>query len=765
VSQSGPAFEPFPERQLDGILDADPPHALARIDEIFRQIALLDGVEPDWRMAPVEAEIDSIRTAVERLHLGVGGLFRLHLGQPRAGELALVRRAADLQLRWGLALMRTGDVSRRVWGAQRLREAARWDPDNPIPLLILAGCQEIGGFWSNERNILDTWAREHGPNDVVDLQRLRKRERPWKVEWDQAALQGALRLSRDMADRHGGWGAAPDWLNIEHAGLLLQADSLRAAEAAARLVLRGGGEPGATDDLSAAQAELLLGLITVRRLDYPAADEHFRRARELAAREPLLTGLVSWMQVPWDLWSMKERAAFDIDPDRSAWIDRWWRRYDPVLATPLLCENQLEYLGRVGEAWFALDGVDLAVPGPLTDPGQVILRFGRPDEWTFVAAAGAVRADVNQQSAQAMRFFYRLPGRPPRSMQILFPGNAAGTRFSALDSLRGPAWPDWLPRYGFESRDDRLNTTTEILRRPGGGVRLVFCYDTWLPEYSVRYPLQGFRFDGEARVRMAVFRPRGTSLPVWRAEDVVLDCESVVAGEWPMRRRSGVQILDLDEPGALWLATQLVLRDAAGRVVAMAVDNGREFSVKPFSETGLDASSLVLLAGLPDTLDHRQEREIAPGCLASGPDLSRSHLVPRAEQHLLTGEELAFYIEVYNLSRKHDATDAELSVAVEHLDKRGEIDYSVGTGGPTMTLNRPGVRQWNIARSLGMMSLDPGVYRLRISVYDRRAEHRVERTADFRIGTTADLVERCGWNRLPLPEGAADAISPTTPSR
>jgi hypothetical protein len=765
VSQSGSAFEPFPERHLDGILDADPPHALARIDEIFRQIALLDGAEPDWRLAPVEAEIDSIRAALERLHLGVGSLFRLQLGQPRADELDLFRRAANLQLRWGLALMRTGDVSQRIWGAQRLREAATWDPDSPITLLILAGCQEIGGFWSNERDLLDTWARDHGPSDAVDLQRLRKRERPWKVERDPAALQEALRLGREMADRHGGWGAAPGWLNLEHARLLLQADSLRAAEAAAQLVLRGGGEGGDDDNLSAAQAELLLGLITVRQLDYARADEHFRRARELAAREPSLTGLVSWMQVPWDLWSKREQAEFDIDPDRSAWVDRWWLRHDPVLATPLLRENQLEYLGRVGEAWFFLNGVDLAVPGPLTDPGQVILRFGLPDEWTFVPAAGAFRADVNRQSAQAMRFFYRLAGPPPRSKQILFLSNVAGTRFSAIDSLRGPEWPDWLPRYGFETRDDRLNTTTETLRRPEGGIRLVFCFDTWLPEYSVRYPLQGFRFDGEARVRTAVLRPRGISPSLRREGDVVLNRESAVPGEWPLRRRSGVQILDLQEAGALRLATQLVLRDASGRVVAMAVDNGREFSVEPFSDGRLDASSLVLLAELPDTLDHRQEREITPGCVASGPDLLRSHLVPRAEQHFLRGEELAFYVEAYNLSREHGTTDAELSVAVEHLDKNGEIDYSVGTGGPTMTLSRPDVGQWNIARSLGMMSLDPGRYRLRVTVYDRRAERRVERTVDFQIDTTADLVERCGWDQLPLPEGAADTKSPGTPAR
>jgi hypothetical protein len=243
---------------------------LARIDETFRQIALLDGTEPDWRLDPIEAEIDSIRAAMDRLHLGAGSLFRLRLGAPRPEETELFRRAATLQLRWGLALMRTGDVNRRVWGAQRVKEAAEWDPQSPIPALILAGCQEVGGFWSNEREVLDDWVAEHGPNDIIDLQRLRKRERPWTVERDPMALQEALRLGREMAVRHGSWHAAPGWLNLEHARLLLAADSLRAAEAAARLVVQNGEEPTAAA-LSQAQAELLLGLIIgIRRSSAPS---------------------------------------------------------------------------------------------------------------------------------------------------------------------------------------------------------------------------------------------------------------------------------------------------------------------------------------------------------------------------------------------------------------------------------------------------------------------------------------------------------------
>lgn len=789
-AQPGRASEPFPERHLDEILEADPPRALVRIEEIFRQIALLTGPEPDWRLAPVEAEIDSIRREMGGLGLGMGSLFRLRLGKPRPEELASFRRAANLQLRWGLALMRTGSVDRRIWGAERLHAALAWDPESPVPALILAGYLEVGGLWANERELLDTWVREHGPSDVVDLQRLRKRERVWKVERDREALQAALRLGWEMAARHGGYRTAPAWLNLEHARLLLHADSLRAAEAAAQLAVLGGSEsgyadPGSDEDLpasqvpasqipadqapadhapadhapadhapadqaSAAQAELLLGVILVRRLEYARADEHFQRAISLGAADPSLAGLVSWLLVPWDLWTTEEKAEFDRESDRAGWITRWWRAHDPILATPRLLENRVEYLRRVGEAWFTLEGVDLAVPGPLTDPGQVTLRYGRPDEWIFTDGEAVFGTPVdgfnNYGVRRNWRFLYKFPGwREP--LVATFQDDIRGSRFTATDSLRGPAWPPWLFNYGFEGRNYRLNTAPARLRRPDGGVRILLCQDTWMPEYSVRFPLQGLRFLGEARVQTALFRPMDGSFRLLREQETLLDRESVVPLKWTLRRRAGVQVLDLDEPGPLRLASQLVLRDTTGLVVAMTVENGRELHTEPFAKDALDASSLVLLSALPDSIDDKPEWEIAPGRLVHGPDIMRSGLTPRAERHFLPGEEFAYYLEVYNLGQRRGVTDAEMAVIVEHLDADGEMDFSVGMRGPTQSLIRYGITQWNITRSLGLGNFEPGPYRLRIEVLDRKADQRIVRTADFRIGTVEEMVGRHGWDR------------------
>jgi hypothetical protein len=774
----GRASEPFPERHLEEVLSADPPHALAHVEEIYRQIALLDGPEPDWRLAPVEAEIDSIRREVAGLGLGMGSLFRLRLGKPRPEELVIFRRAANLQIRWGLALMRTGSVDRRVWGAERLRAAMAWDPENPLPVLLLAGYQEIGGFWSDERDLLDAWLRDHGPNDIVELQRLRKRERVWKVEQDPEALREALQLGRQMAGRHGGYAAAPAWLSLEHARLLLHADSLRAAEAAASLALRIEAEPGAdrpsaerdpaspvsadratadrgsTDPSTAAQAELLLGVIQVRRLEYARADAHFQRAISLGAPDPSLAGLVSWLLVPWDLWTVEERAEFDRESDRSGWLAHWWRARDPILATPELQENRVEYLRRVGEAWFALEGIDLAMPGPLSDPGQVFLRYGRPDEWISTSGEAAFGTPIDPYNSYGVRrgwqFRYDFPGRP-QPMFVAFQGDARGSRFAALDSLRGPSWPPWLFNYGFEGRSYRLNTAPATLRRPDGGLRLLLCQDTWMPEYSVRYPLQGFRFAGEARVHTAVYRLRDGAQALLREQETVLDRESVVPLEWTFRRRSGVQVVDLDEPGSLRLASQLVLRDTTDRIVAMTVENGRELRVEPVSEKELDASSLVLLAGLPDSVSDKREWEIAPGRLVHGPDLLRSGLVPRADHHILGGEDFAFYLEVYNLGGQRGVTDMEMEIVVEHLDTAGEMDFSVGVGGPTLALTRRGVTQWNIARALGLGNFEPGSYRLRIEVVDRKTAQRVVRTVEFGIDSARVMVNRYGWDRLALP--------------
>ncbi len=749
------AREPFPERRLLEPRDETPPELLARIDEIFRQIGSLPGPEPEWRLIEVHAEIDSIEAAFGRIDIGARGLLRHRFGQARPDDLEKVREAAALELRHGLALMRTGETTQRVWGVQKVRQAAEWMPDHPIPVLILAAAQELGGYWSNELDLLESWIRDHGHDDTIELQLLRKRERMWTVHREREHLEDALRIARGLSSRHGGWDRAPAWLALEQARLLFQADSLFASAQAARRALRPdpGGDP---DVMSTAQAELLLAILAVRRLEYEEADRHLQRAVELSSAHPALGTLASWMEVPWDLWTVDQRAEFDREPNAPRWIERFWRRLDPILATPEVLENRIEYQRRVGEAWFTLSGVDPGLPGPLTDPGQVFLRFGRPDAWISLGGEPVYgsydplrRFDIHR----TWRFHYLWPTESGSTeMIVLFQDHGSESRFAAVDSLTGPRFPPHLFHYGFDGKGYRYGAAPARLRQADGGIRILLAYDTFLPEYAVRYPMQGLRYEGVARARTALYRAQSRSSWIVTSEaETVLDRETITPLEYTFRRRAGWSVLDDLEPGTVRLASSLALRDTTGEIVAFAVQNGEPMQLQGFGKDRLDASDLILLAPLPDSLPESGDRVLRPGLVVHGPDLFAGAFQPRASRYFLPGEQLAYFLEVYNLDTRQGVTEVELMTSLERLDENGMTDYTVSMRGLSQTLIRFGVNQWNLVRSMGLSGLESGSYRLRVTVFDRRARQRMERRAEFRLAEPRELVDLYGWDRLERP--------------
>jgi hypothetical protein len=79
------------------------------------------------------------------------------------------------------------------------------------------------------------------------------------------------------------------------------------------------------------------------------------------------------------------------------------------------------------------------------------------------------------------------------------------------------------------------------------------------------------------------------------------------------------------------------------------------------------------------------------------------------------------------------------------------MDYSVGLSGQAQTLTRPGVNQWNIARSFNLGGLGPGTYRLVVGVRDRNADEFIQRSLNFRVVQPRILVDLYNWAGLPPP--------------
>jgi hypothetical protein len=751
----------FPERTILLPREESPTNTLARIESIYRSIARSDIPDDEWIETILKSEIDSIRAEIGRLDLGAGSVMRLRLGDPSALERSEFRRAAELHVRWALARMRGGDADERVKGADALREAMDFDPENPIIAVIQASYLDLAGFRSNAIRCLDDFDEKCGPSDLVDLMRLRKRERIWKITGFEDELDAARSLADAMAVRRGGWPAAPPWLRLERARLRYFADSVDVAASDAREVIeayRRGAEP---DTLTAFQSHLLLGAIHVRELEFSRADSSFAAAMRVGRSHPGALELISLLDVPWDLWSDEERMEFDGSSHRADHVRYFWRANDPILATPDVLEDRAEYRRRVSDAWFLFSGIDIGNPGPWTDAGRAVLRFGIPASWNRLGSRsleGFSRASLDYSVNQTWEFSYRLrTGDQLSDRKIVFQDPLGLGRFAATDSLRGASWPPYWFNFDFGGRAYRADRSLARFRDWDGRTRLIVSFDTLLPNYSIRFPLAGFRFEGSAAVEAAVLRKETDNLwkPTW-VTTVDLDSETAFHLERDFMRRSGTAALTGVDRGVYRIASLLRLRDLEGRTVAIAADNGEPIAVPGFGWRDLDASDLLLTASVEGLAQEDVERKIREGLVVYGPDPSRFEVVPRASNRFFPGEDLAFYLEVYNLDHRDGIATIDMKTTLEKLHPDGTVEYAVTSAGSTSSLTKYGIDQWNIGRTLGLGGLALGEYNLVIEIWDRQARKRLERTSLFNVVTPEEMIELYNWKQLDPPSTRLD---------
>ncbi|MCA9727128.1 MAG: hypothetical protein R3E12_05200 [Candidatus Eisenbacteria bacterium] len=711
----------------------------------------------------MDAEIDSIRASIDRLGLDGGSVMRLRLGTPSDSEMVEFRRAAELKMRWAIARMRTGVSDDRVKGAVLLEEAREYDPENPLLAVIQASYLDMAGFRSNAVRALEAFDREQGVSDLIDLMRLRKHEREWKVSGEPEPLEKATRVADEIASRGGGWPEAPPWLRFERARLEFLQDSLDVATLDAQRVVAQIAQGAPPDTLTEFQARLLLGAIEVRNLEFARADSIFEGALTLGRQSAQTRELASMLAVPWDLWSFDEQAAYDRSLDRKEDVRRFWLSHDPILATTKVRELQVEYYRRAAEAWFALSGVDLSTPGPWTEPGRAMIRFGRPTLWRRLGArplqgfaGGVLNYDVNQTWV----FDYRMRTDAGLSRgEIVFQDVSGLLHFTTTDSLRGPGWPTYVYNLDFDGRAYHMNETASRFRDWDGRTRLVLSFDTLLPNYSIRYPLQGFYFDGTGSVETAILRKRQDDL--WTPTNVLtvdLDSETSLTREREFRRRSGTAGITGVERGVYRIAALLRLRDERGRTVAIAVDNGEAIAIPGYGWRDLEASDLLLTAHTEGMIQDEIERKVRDDLVVFGPDPTKFEVVPRASNRFFQGEDLAFYLEVYNLDLRSEVAVADVTTTLQRLAPDGSVVYSVALTASSANLTKYKVSQWNIGRSLGLGELEPGDYNLVIEIFDRQARQRLEREAGFRIVTPDEMIDLYNWKRLEPP--AASLVRP-----
>ena len=746
----------FSERTLLEPRIETPAQTLARIEAVFQEVAEVEDPDDRGIRAELDAEVDSIRAAVDRLDLGAASIMRLRLGTPNAEEIEQFHRAAGLYTRWALARMRAASADDRVRGAELLEEARTFDASDPILATVQATYLDMAGFRSNAIRALDEYEMEYGIHELVELSRYRKNLRQWTLTGFPEYAQRARRLGDEMVTRSGGWNQAPSWALMEMARFYFLSDSLeRAEEIAAEIGRKEGPEPG--DGATAARAELLLGLIEVRRLEHARASPHFALALQAASITPSLEWLSLLLRIPWDLWSDEEQAEYDRSLSQAEWVQKYWRDYDPIRATPRLFEGHIDYQARVAEALLRFDDVDLRRSGPLTEPGRAVLRFGWPDLWERLGGTPPPGAEDDVAFDFAVhptwRFDYEWTPGTGRRKEIRFQ-DRSGARgyFVAQDSLRPPGWPYHRFDEGFLGRAYPFDSNVARFRSPEGRTRVFLSFDTVLPNYSVRFPLQGVRYEGEVTVETALLRAIGADTWILQGERaIVLDREQVEIGVREFRRRSGQLVLDYLETGRYRLPSFLRLRDERSRTLHVGIENGFSFEVEGFGSDAIESSDILITSALEGIVQTEVEREITPGWVAYGPDPDAFDIWPRASRKFLVGEDLAYYLELYNLAQRQGVATVDIEVSLQKLDPEGEIEYEVILGESKDSLIKFGVRQWNIARSFGLGALEPGTYRLAIEAFDRVGRRKVQRQADFEVVLPDELMVYYRWARLPAP--------------
>ena len=747
---------PFPERSLLAPREETPVQAVDRIESVFREVVGDEAPDQLGIREELEAEVGSIRAEIDDLDLGAGSIMRLRLGTPTPEESAEFRRAADLYTRWALARMRAGNADGRVRGAQLLEEARTFDPSNPMLATVQATYLDMAGFPSNAIRALDEFERKYGLHEIVELSRFRKNLRQWILVGYPEFAARARELGNEMIERAGGWDEAPSWALMEMARFYFVSDSVgRAEETATGVAESGGRDPG--DVEAAARAHLLLGLIEVRRMEHARAASHFALARQFSSLTPSLDALSLLLRVPWDIWSDEQRGEYDRSLAQTEWIQRYWREYDPIRATPRIFENEIDYEARVAEALFRFDGVDLRRAGPFTEPGRAVLRFGWPNRWERLGARppGETESDVFFDFSVHLnwRFDYDWDPGTELRREILFE-DRSGARgyFSTQDSLRPPAWPPYRFDDGFLGRAYPFDTNVARFRLPEGRTRVFLSFDTVLPNYSVRYPLQGLRYEGEATVETALLRALGADGWILEEEgSLVLDREQTEIGVREFRRRSGQLVLDHLEPGSYRLPSFLRLRAESGRTLHLGIDNTLSFDVEGFGSDAIESSDILITSVLEGIVQEEVQREIAPGWVAYGPDPAAFDVWPRASRRFLVGENLAYYLELYNLAQRQGVATVDLEVSLQKLDREGEVEFEVILGESKDRIIKFGIRQWNIARSLGLGTLELGTYRLSIEAFDRVGRRKVRRDADFEVVSPEEMMAYYRWSSLPSP--------------
>jgi hypothetical protein len=535
-------------------------------------------------------------------------------------------------------------------------------------------------------------------------------------------------------------------------------------------------------------AHLYLAYMEGRDFEFGRADSLYRLAvGELRASE-VPSAVLDLMEIPWDLLSPDERLTYDHIPNRERWLQDFWRQEDPILATPHLAENQVFYWNRIAQTLLYFSRLRLELTGPETEPGRAVLRFGWPALLYYdhgqtllgtqrdVMRIASSALDYSVYRGMIMEYDFRWSDRPDtvHQLDILFQDRGGDNLYTPVDSIVPPHWPPRIFDLSFRGWYYPMATEVYRFQEDDGSTEVLVALETLWPDLTVPYPLSGLTFRGSLDADLTRYElvdvPEPVTSPLasggfgmevgdadpshgklWATrESIKLRLNSEVQAidrARTFRRRIGVTSWD-NLAGTTRIASMARIRNDAGKIVGLSVNNGGELALPHWPESDLAMSDILFAARISDGDRKERNWEVRPGVTAYGIPRDSLEIVPRASMDFLPGEDLFALFEIYNLDPGSGVTTCEVRRVVEKLNPDSTVAYSVGATDNTSTLIRFGINQWVVYTGIGLPRLEEGPYRLRIVAFDRNAFRVVERSKRFNVVAGRKLAEIYPWHRL-----------------
>jgi GWxTD domain-containing protein len=601
------------------------------------------------------------------------------------------REQAGALYQRSLVWLRLDTVETRRQAMRALEEATLLDPGNGTYELALARVYYSSGYLKNARQRFERVTRIQ-PGDVAGHQGLGL---AWRRDWlkylDRRSLDGAVDQFATAARLDSG--STDAWLAL--APLLVEQGDLAGALQAAFRALRS--DPGRSEArLAVAHALYRSGLVheadSLFRATIPRLGKRVRECYDDIS--PVATE--------------RDTAILNHLPsaERDAFVERFWRTNDPDLSTPE-SEARLEYWGRVTQAYFLFFN---AKRGGWDERGEVYVRYGPPAEMQYNPVGGRLSwAFGSGPEFPANKLVWNYP---ELGMHVALEDRLLSEYY--LLPISRTSDPDPLPD------PDSLAKRTDALGTRGG--RGVF---PLLPPGIRPLPIESLvaRFEGSSgpRVLVQIEVPGEPGDSIW-ADWAVLDPArevrtraSLLLGPSacvPATRRVGDFAADL-EPGAH--VVTVTVRDGAGRrgILRAPVELAA-------AGRSLALSDVVIACGTPD-----------PGAAPVRIEPNPGSRVPGAGP-------LTAYFEIYHLQAGSDGLarfEYVYSVRPTAPDTRHWMaKFFSPPPPPPVSVSREEQHLGALRRqfiSVPVASLEPGRYRLEITVRDLVAETAVVKKLGF----------------------------------